>query len=165
MLIDNHNYKNSVVSFGNKIDKVLRTEKRSKNKIKKMVVQNFGEQYDTTWADEGQYKYTKHGIDIIPRYSEKLDFMEIDLFTRNSKELINGYPIQKLTAQDVIGLLGKPYQINQADRGLDIFIYLIGKTKIIFSFYFGNYDCKKSPYCNEMVEKINIYYNKNGANL
>jgi YD repeat-containing protein len=166
MLIDNHNYKkDTVISFGHKIDKLLRTELRSKNRIKKLAIQNFGSDYDTTWAREGQYKYAKNGIEIIPNYGEKFDFMEIDLLTRNSKEVINSYPIQKLTAQDVITLFGKPYQINPGDRGLDYFIYLTGKTKIIFSFYFVNDGCNKTPYCNEMVEKINIYYNKNGANL
>jgi hypothetical protein len=165
ILIDNHNYKDTVVSFGREIDKILMTEERSKNKIKKLVIKNFGVDYDTNWAKEGQYKYAKYGINIIPDYSEKLDFMEIDLITRNSKEAMNGYLLQKLTAQDVIRLLGKPFQISPGDCGLDDLIYLTGKTKIIFSFYFTTDDCNKKPFCNEMVEKIYIYYNKNGAKL
>lgn len=67
------------------------TEKRSKTNIKHLAIKHLGAEYDTTWGEEEQNKYAKHGIDILPDYGAKFDFIKIDLFTRNSKEIINGY--------------------------------------------------------------------------
>ena len=92
--------------------------------------------------------------------------MEIHLSNQNSKELINNYPVNKLTGYEVVRLLGKPYQIFTGDCGPDALVYIKEKIKVYFYFnYHESCNCYRKRPCDLRVETIEIFYNKKGAEL
>jgi hypothetical protein len=90
--------------------------------------------------------------------------MEVDLFPKYSKATLSGIPINMLNDQEVIRLLCKPSAIFEWDCGLADLLYLRGNLKIVFDFEWS-FNCSAKPPCNATVEKIVIYYYKNGAEL